>query len=92
MPPNMTPDELEKWKNRQIAALIRYGQNPIDAANQVERALAKMPPGADPNTYVPRDVPNEDLSGKAVLDDMRAAWYQRAEPRDARLLDARSVE
>jgi hypothetical protein len=88
----MTPAELERWKSRQIAALVACGINPIDAHNQVTRFLAKVPPGADPNTYVPRDVPGgEELTGKTAMSDLRAAWYgdEDVPARFKRLLDAK---
>lgn len=87
----MTLAELERWASKQVAALIDAGVNALDAHNAVNRALAKLPPGADPNTYVPRDVPFEDLSSKAVLDDLRAAWYgdEDVPSRFKRILDAK---
>lgn len=92
MPPDMTPAELERWKTRQVQALINAGQNPIDASNQVARFLAKLPAGADPDHYVPRDNGGVDVSGKAILDDMRADWYGKVDATHARLLDAKGVE
>lgn len=90
----MTPDEIERFKTQQIQALIAAGQNPIDAANQVKRFLAKVPPHADPRSYVPRDLPNEDLSSEAVLDDLRASWYgdEKVPAKMKRILDAKGVE
>lgn len=87
----MTPAELERWQTKQVSALIACGINPIDAHNQVARALAKLPPGADPNTYVPRDVPVEDLSSQQVLGDLRASWYgdEDVPARFKRILDAK---
>lgn len=91
----MMPAELERFANKQVAALIAAGQNPLDAHNQVARFLAKLPAGADPNTYVPRDVPSsEELTGKAALDDARAAWYgdESVPKRFKRLLDAKGTK
>lgn len=97
MPPNMTPTELDKWASRQIDAAVARGVNPIDAAAAVKRFLAKLPPGADPDHYVPYygDDPygtSADVSSKAVIDDARSDWYGKVAPNVARLLDARSVE
>lgn len=88
----MTPAELERWASRQIAALIDAGVNAIDAHNQVTRFLAKLPVGADPATFVPHDTPNsEDLTSRAVQDDLRAWWYSEdsVEARFKRILDAK---
>jgi hypothetical protein len=88
----MTSAELERWASRQIAALIDAGTNAIDAHNQVTRFLAKLPVGADPSTYVSRDtVSSEDLTSKAVLNDLRSAWYgsDSVEARFKRILDAK---
>ena len=88
----MTPAELERWQSRQIDAAVARGINPIDAANAVKRFLAKLPEGADPDSYVPADTLSiVDLPSKAVLDDMRADWYGKVEPKYARLLDAKGT-
>jgi hypothetical protein len=92
MPPNMTPTELDKWASKQIDAAVARGVNPIDAAAAVKRFLAKLPPGADPDHYVPHDGGEADVTRKEAIDDARADWYGKVEPRVARLLDARSVE
>lgn len=87
----MTPLELERWQTKQVTALTDSGVNPLDAYNQVTRFLAKLPVGADPNTYVPRDMPYEDLMRDAVLNDLRSWWYGNEDvpARFKRLLDAR---
>jgi hypothetical protein len=90
----MTPDELEKWANKQIGAAVARGINPLDAAAAVKRFLSKLPPGADPDHYIPNDsdrAASEAIS-KAAVDDSRADWYGKAEPRNARLLDAKGTE
>lgn len=92
MPPNMTPAELERWQSRQIDAIVARGINPLDAAAAVKRFLAKLPPGADPDSYVPQDYANVDVSSKEVIDDARANWYGKVDPRVARLLDAKVSE
>lgn len=91
----MTPDELDKWSNAQIHAAVARGINPLDAQNAVKRFLAKLPVGADPNTYVPADYfASEDLTSAAVLADVRAHWYgdERVAARYKRLLDAKAGE
>lgn len=91
----MTPQELEKWSNAQIHAAVARGVNPIDAANAVKRFLAKLPQGADPNTYVPNDnLLSMDLVSGTVLDDVRSAWYgdEKVPAKYKRLLDAKAVE
>lgn len=92
MPPNMTPTELERWASKQIDAIVARGINPIDAANAVKRFLSKLPPGADPDHYIPNDGGEVgDLTSKAVTDDMRADWYGKVDARNARLLDAKGT-
>lgn len=88
----MTPTELDKWSSKQISAAVARGVNPIDAAGAVKRFLAKLPPGADPDHFVPYDSDEADVSSKAVIDDARSDWYGKVAPNVARLLDARSVE
>jgi len=88
----MTPAELERWKTKQIHAAILRGINPIDAAKAMADFLASVPPGVSPIGYVrPAYALEQDLSSKAVRDDANAAWYERVEPRVARLLDARGT-
>lgn len=92
MPPNMTPAELERWASRQIDAAIARGSNPIDSANAVKRFLSKLPPGADPDSYVPNDYgAGVDASSKEVLADARADWYGKVDAKNARLLDAKGT-
>lgn len=90
----MTPAELERWANGQIDAAIKIGVNPLDAQNAVKRFLAKLPPGADPNTYLPRDAGTVqlDVSSQETLADVRGAWYgdEKVPARYKRLLDARA--
>lgn len=92
MPPNMTPAELERWQSRQIDAIVARGINPLDAAAAVKRFLAKLPPGADPDSYVPQDYAGVDVSSKEVIDDARANWYGKVDAKHVRLLDARGTE
>lgn len=95
MPPNMTPDELARWQTKQIEALIAIGINPLDAHSVVTRFVAKLPPGADPDHYVPYDGgAGVDVSSKEVLADVRAWWYgnENVDARYKRLLDAKGAE
>lgn len=79
----------EKWANRQIAAAIDLGVNPLDAAKAVNEFLVMLPQGADPDTYiVPARALEQELADERVLDDLRSWWYGGVEPRYARLLDA----
>lgn len=90
MPTNMTADELERWATKQIAAATARGIHPLDASNAVRRFLAKLPPGADPDTYVsPAYTLTEDLTSPEVLADARADWYAKVPAKFARLLDAK---
>lgn len=90
----MTPEELEKWRTKQINAAINIGLHPLDAANAVARFLAKLPYGADPNTYVPpAHTLDQDLTSAEVQADLRASWYgdEHVPARFKRLLDAKGV-
>lgn len=85
------PDH-SKWANQQIAIAVALGINPLDAAEAMRALLAKLPLGADPATYVfSADELTEDITSEVAIGDARAAWYERAEPRFARLLDAGEV-
>lgn len=92
------PDH-SKWANAQIAIAVALGINPLDAAEAMRALLAKLPEGADPATYVfsAEQLTEDILTGQAysagitsevAISDARAAWYERVEPRFARLLDA----
>lgn len=83
----------ERWASQQIAIAVALGINPLDAAEAVRALLAKLPPDADPATYVfTADQLTEDIASEVAINDSRAAWYERVEPRFARLLDAGSTE
>lgn len=79
----------ERWANQQIAKAIELGINPLDAAEAMRALLAALPLGADPATYVfSAEQLTEDITTDVAINDSRAAWYERVEPRFARLLDA----
>jgi hypothetical protein len=87
----MSPDELHKWAEKQIQALITIGIDAIEAERSVTWVLEHLPPNADPTTYVfPADVLYEPLDEKAVS-DARQDWYSSDEipAKYKRLLDAR---
>lgn len=87
----MNPEQLAKWAEKQIQALITIGLDAIEAERSVTWVLNHLPPGADPTTYVfPADVLNEPLDEKAVT-DARQDWYSSTavSNRYKRLLDAR---
>lgn len=87
----MTPEQLAKWAEKQIQALITIGLDAIEAERSVTWVLQHLPPGADPTTYVfPAEVLNEPLDEKAI-GDARQDWYNSdAVPaKYKRLLDAR---
>jgi hypothetical protein len=93
----MTPEQLAKWAEKQIQALIRgpsgRGLDAIEAERSVTWVLQHLPPGADPTTYVfPADVLNEPLDEKAVA-DARADWYSSdsVPAKYKRLLDAKAT-
>jgi len=86
--------DRDRWAEDQMADLIEAGTDPLDAQKIVAAALAAIPMGQDPATYVQppmmgaRDatVTDEDVA------DARADWYVRTEARYKRLLDAREKE
>jgi hypothetical protein len=88
----MTPDELARWQTRQIAAAIAIGIHPLDAQKAMDEVMATLPPGADPRTYMrsAREL-EQDVSSAVILADARAAWFAEADPRYARILDAKEV-
>lgn len=42
----------QAWADKEIAALIELGTNPIDAEKRISWVLDNLPPGADPATYI----------------------------------------
>lgn len=88
----MTQDELTKWANAEIAALIAAGVAPLDAENTLKRVLAKLPDGVDPRTWIPPVQGGNVEITSADIEDARAAWYSEVEPKFARLLDAMETE
>lgn len=79
----------EKWASKQIAAAVALGVNVLDAQAAVSAFLATLPFGADPDTYIaPSQRLEQELTSGRVLDDARADWYAKSDPRYARLLDA----
>lgn len=87
----MTPEQLSKWAENQIQALIRIGFDAIEAERSVNWVLQHLPPGADPRTHVfPAETLNEPLD-EAAITDARASWYasDAIPPKYKRLLDAR---
>jgi len=88
------PTDHSKWANRQVAAAIAIGINPLDAANAVNAFLVVLPPGADPDTYIVPVYALEQGAPSDPLADLRASWYgdEGIAPRYKRLLDAKGVE
>jgi len=87
----MMPEELQKWAESQIQALISIGIDAIEAERSVNWVLQHLPPGADPHTYVfPAEVLYEPLD-EAAISDARQDWYSADEipKKYKRLLDAR---
>jgi hypothetical protein len=87
----MTPEQLRKWAESQIQELIKIGLDAIEAERSVNWVQGRLPPGADPRTYVfPAEVLNEPLDSDAVA-DARSDWYasDAISNKYKRLLDAR---
>lgn len=86
------PDR-DKWASKQVGNLVARGTNPLDAAAAVKRFLAKLPYGADPDSYVaPAASLEENLASPAVTADLRAAWFgdENVPARFKRILDSGS--
>lgn len=88
--------DLQKWAEREIQALIDVGQNPHDAEAIVKRILDRLPPGADPETWIPGTADlqeNANITDADVL-DARADWYAADDVpnRFKRLLDAKDAD
>jgi hypothetical protein len=88
----MTAEELRKWVDGQVAALIECGVDPLDAENTMKRVLAKLPEGEDPRTWIPPVTDADAEISEADIADARADWYATAPPKYARLLDAAEIE
>jgi hypothetical protein len=89
----VTPEQLAKWAESQIQALITIGFDAIEAERSVNWVIAHLPPGADPRTYVfPADALYESLDEKAVS-DARQDWYDSASisAKFKRILDAKAT-
>lgn len=84
----MTPEELRKWVDSQVAVLIECGVSPLEAEDTIQRVLAKLPEGEDPRTWIPPVTDADVEITEADIADARAAWYESAPPKYARLLDA----
>ena len=86
----MSPEELRKWADGQVQALIDCGVDPLDAENTVKRVLAKLPEGVDPDTWIPPADNGEVEITEADVEDARANWYasDAVPAKYKRLLDA----
>ena len=87
----MSDEELRRWAEKQIQALIAIGIDAIEAERSVNWVVQHLPPGANPTTYVfPAETLYEPLDDKAVA-DARADWYasEAIPAKFKRLLDAR---
>lgn len=80
---------IEIWIEQQIDALITLGFTPADAFTAVMAAIAQMPPGANPDEYIP---PIATIQVDADdIEDARVSWYETAPDKVKRLLDALEV-
>jgi len=79
------------WAESQIKTLIALGFDAADAERTVKWTLENMPPGADPETWVPSAAQLEQRITDADVHDARVAWYasDSVPPKFKRLLDAR---
>lgn len=86
----MTDAELKVWASEQVEALMEVGVDGFDAQKTVERVLAQLPEGVDPNTWIPLAPMGEVEITEAEINDARADWWANdAVPgKFKRLLDA----
>ena len=85
--------DRSRWAESQITVLIDMGDDAMDAEKFVNDALATIPEGEDPATYVepPELAMQRAEIGKDDIDDARAEWYadEAIPQRYKRLLDAK---
>ena len=85
--------DRNRWAEDQIADLIEAGTDPLDAEKIVGAALAAIPMGEDPATYVqtPMAAARDGEITQADIDDAHADWYtlDAVPQRYKRILDAR---
>ena len=91
----MPPTDRDRWAEDQMADLVGGGADPLDAEKVVAAALAAIPAGEDPATYVQTPVAaaaDAEIT-QADIDDAHADWYtlDAVPQRYKRLLDAREV-
>jgi len=83
-----------EWAEQRIRFWVEQGDDLQDAQTWIRDVLARIPPGADPQTYViPADA-WEDEAGITDGDiaDARAEWLALAPNEWKRLLDATEVD
>ena len=85
--------DRNRWAETQIADLIEGGADPLDAEKIVGAALAAIPMGEDPATYVqtPMAAARDGEITAEDIADARADWYASDEvpQRYKRILDAK---
>ena len=85
--------DRDKWAEDQTADLIESGEDALDAEKVVAAALAAIPAGEDPATYVQTPTAaaaDAEITAEDVA-DARADWYASDDvpQRYKRILDAR---
>lgn len=80
--------DSHKWANRQVAALIDAGVNPLDAQRSATWVLAHVPVGIDPDTWMPDANELQVPLDKVAEADALSVWFEMAEPKGKRLLSA----
>ena len=88
--------DRDRWAEDQVAGLIESGVDPLDAEKIVTAALAAIPMGEDPMTYVQTPIAaarDGEITAEDIA-DARADWYASdgVPQRYKRLLDAREKE
>lgn len=84
------------WAEQQKAALIDAGVNPLDAERAVQWVMNNLPPGEDPDTWLPAQRIVTDVVTSAEQEsiiDAKAIWYtdDSVPQRHRMLLDAMPV-
>jgi len=80
-----------QWLEKQAQALLAIGIDAPDVQRTIQWLLQRVPPNADPSTWVPTEFDLMEPITPNTIQDARADWYMRAPAKYKRLLDAPEV-
>ncbi|HSG63298.1 MAG TPA: hypothetical protein VLA24_17875 [Pseudomonadales bacterium] len=85
---------IERWAERQRAALIDAGVHPLDAEIAVQWVIDNLPPGEDPDIWIPARRVIDNAIDDAGIMDSKAYWlgHENVPSRYRMLLSATPVE